>query len=82
MATKKKNNKNNKISAQILDKVTTLVMAAFGFVAALAWNEAVKTTFQQFYGEAGSLIGQYSYAIFVTIIAVTVTIWLSKLKPK
>lgn len=71
-----------KLSSQIIEKITTLIITAFGLVAALAWNTAIQTTFQKFYGTSGSLIGVYIYAIVVTVLAVILTIWISRLKPK
>ena len=58
------------LKEEILDKLSTLITAAFGLVAALAWNEFMKTAFKQFFGEANTLLPMLSYAITVTIIAV------------
>ena len=35
---------------EILDKLGLLVTAAFGLVAALAWNEAIQTIFRDLFG--------------------------------
>ena len=66
----------------VLDKLSTLVAAAFGLVAALAWNEAIKSLFRE--GGALEFVsggGVWFYAIFVTVIAVLVTVWVGKIKP-
>tara|TARA_Y100000310_G_scaffold345081_1_gene461664 strand:+ start:2933 stop:3121 length:189 start_codon:yes stop_codon:yes gene_type:complete len=57
----------------------TLATAAFGFVAALAWNDAIQALFIEFFGEPNTLFPMLTYAIIVTIAAVFVTLWLSQL---
>jgi len=58
----------------VLDKIAALVTAAFGLVAALAWNEAIKAIFKEIFGEAESIGPLLIYAIVVTIAAVILTI--------
>ena len=58
----------------VLDKIAALVTAAFGLVAALAWNEAIKAIFKEIFGEAESIGPLLIYAIIVTIAAVILTI--------
>jgi hypothetical protein len=74
---------------EIVEKLAALITAAFGLVAALAWNEAIKALFKGPCGteEAGSLCaissgGPWVYAILVTIIAVIATIWIGKAAEK
>jgi len=62
---------------EVLDRIATLMIAAFGLVAALAWNTAIQALFVQFLGTAESLAAQFSYAIIVTAIAVIATIWIA-----
>ncbi len=74
----------------IVEKLAALVTAAFGLVAALAWNDAIKALFKgpcTVLGvanpEAGALCslssgGPWVYAVIVTIIAVAATIWIGK----
>lgn len=68
---------------ELVERLVTLMTAAFGLIAALAWNEAIKGLF----AEGGALFfmakfGVWVYAIFVTLLAVMVTIWISKLAEK
>ena len=68
---------------EVIDKIAALITAAFGLVAALAWNDAIKALFM----EGGALEflatgGPWIYAIFVTILAVVATIWIGKLAEK
>jgi hypothetical protein len=74
-----------KMKKKVMEKLTALITAAFGLVAALAWNDAIKALFVGPCGaeNAGALCalsggGPWLYAIFVTIIAVAVTVWIAK----
>ena len=58
----------------MLDKISALVTAAFGLVAALAWNDAIKTIFKEVFGESNTIGPMVLYAVIVTIIAVILTI--------
>ena len=60
----------------------TLIVSALGLVAALTWNDAVKTTIETLIPAQANLIYKYYAAIIVTIIAVSITFFLSKLKPQ
>ena len=42
----------------------------------------MKTTFLQYYGDADGIAGRFFYAIIVTILAVTITIWLGRISGK
>lgn len=64
---------------EVIEKLASLITAAFGLVAALAWNDAIKSLF----AEGGPLFflatyGQWGYAILVTILAVVATIWIGR----
>lgn len=71
---------------QIIDKLTTLTTAAFGLVAALAWNDAIKKIFaahvKPVFGIAGEMWSMIIYAVIVTIIAVIVAVWVGKVAEK
>lgn len=65
---------------EVIDKVSEMVTAAFGLVAALAWNEAIKSLFAQGGPLAGAAeYGPWVYAIFVTIIAIIAAIWIGRI---
>lgn len=70
--------KDLSLKEQILDKMGSLITAAFGLVAALAWNEAIKAIFAELFGTTETIIPMISYAIIVTIIAVVVTILIAR----
>lgn len=66
------------MKSEVIEKIAALLTAAFGLVAALAWNGAIKAIFVQVFGEAEGLGPMLVYAIVVTIIAVIVTIQIGK----
>ena len=61
-----------------LQTMITLASASLGLVAALAWNEAIKTTIKEYFGTGESLAGLYTYAILATAIAVIVVVLLGR----
>ncbi len=61
----------------VLETIAALMTAAFGLIAALAWNDAIGTAIRNvFTSDPG--IGQFIYAIIVTIIAVIATIAIAR----
>ncbi|MEA2054118.1 MAG: DUF5654 family protein [Candidatus Thermoplasmatota archaeon] len=60
-----------------------MITAAFGLVAALAWNQTIIAIFKEIFGDNWEGIPQMlTYAILVIIIAVIVTIWIGKVAEK
>ena len=63
------------MTAEALDKFAELITVALGLVAALAWNTAIQNLFTVIFGKAGSaLIGQFIYAIIITLVVIFATI--------
>jgi len=71
-----------KIRGEFIKTVTTFVVSAFGFVAALAWNKAIVETINKYFAPGESIISWFLYAILVTIFAVLITIYLGRLAEK
>ncbi|MEM0492663.1 MAG: DUF5654 family protein [Candidatus Thermoplasmatota archaeon] len=65
--------------SEVIDKMSSLMTAAFGLIAALAWNDAVKQAIDQL---GFKTLGPWIYAIIVTILAVIVTIWIGRIATK
>ena len=63
---------------EILDKIAALVTVAFGLVAALAWNGAIRAIFERLFGSADNIPAMVIYAVIVTVIAVLVTISIAR----
>ncbi len=67
---------------EVVEKIAALATAAFGLVAALAWNGAIQAIFKKVFGTSEGITPMLLYAIIVTIIAVFVTIWIGKISSK
>lgn len=73
------NQEQKSLKIEILEKMASLATAGFGLVAALAWNDAIKSLFAAIFPKSGGIIAQFIYATVITIIIVLVTIRLGKL---
>ncbi len=62
----------------VIDKMAALITAAFGLVAALAWNDTIKAIFLAVFGTATGIGPLLIYAVVVTIVAVLATLWVGK----
>lgn len=70
------------MKSEILDKLAALITAAFGLVAALAWNGAIRAIFEEVFGTADNIPAMVVYAVVVTLIAVLATIWIARVVKK
>ena len=66
------------MKAEVMEKIAALITAAFGLVAALAWNGAIRAIFEAVFSSADNIVALLTYAVVVTIIAVLVTIWIAR----
>lgn len=64
--------------AVYLTTMISLASAAFGVIAALAWNAAITELFKLVLPEASGVAGLFVYAIIVTLIAVFVMVNLGR----
>lgn len=56
------------------------ILAAFGIIAGLAWNDAVKSLIEYLVPLSGNtLMLKFSYALIITLIVVLVSNYLSRL---
>ena len=76
------NNEVSKFTKAFRENFVTLIISALGLVAALSWNDAIKTTIDTFFPTIGNVMYKYYVAIIVTIISVVITYFLSRMKPK
>jgi uncharacterized membrane protein YjjP (DUF1212 family) len=75
--------KTSRFSREAVATMISLATAAFGFVAALAWNTAITTSFDKLFGSgqqrSAELSALYIYAVVVTIVGVVVIVLLGRL---
>jgi len=67
------------VMEEVKKQSLTLVTAAFGFVAALVWKDAITAWMAPLYQSANGAMGLTIAAFVVTIVVVIVTIVLAKL---
>lgn len=79
-------NSTKELPKAVIKQMTTLATSGFGLVAALAWNNVIKETVDMYIkpliGPNSGLVSLIIYAVLVTILAVIVTLQLSKLEQK
>lgn len=66
------------IKGQVSQTIATLMTTAFGLIAALAWNEAIKAIILQYFQADSGITGLLVYAILITIIAVVATLIIAR----
>ena len=72
--------RTSRFSREVVATMISLASAAFGVVAALAWNSAITLAFTKAFGEdsAGKLGALFVYAVVVTLIGVLVIVLLGR----
>lgn len=66
---------------EVLDKMGALATAAFGLVAALAWNNAIQAVFKRYYpapDDPAAIWPLVGYAALVTFVAVLIILWIGR----
>ena len=61
-----------------LQTFAALITAAFGLIAALAWNQAIQALILKYIGTGNELTGLFVYAIIVTVIALIATYMIAR----
>lgn len=64
------------------DNFVTLIVSAFGVVAALSWNDAIKQAIVELFPTGADMITKLYTALLITAISIFATYLLSKLKSK
>jgi hypothetical protein len=84
MAKIKPPNNTKDLPSAIIAQMLALATSGFGLVAALAWNEVVKETvnsyIQPYLPQGSKVISLFLYAVIVTVLAVIVTLQLTKIQ--
>lgn len=71
------------LRTELRQRTVGYILAGFGFVASLAWNEAIKSFIDQFFPQStNSVLIKFFYAFSITVIVVIVTFYLLKLNKK
>jgi len=67
------------VHLSVIKKSYELLTAAFSFVAALAWNDAIQALFLRIFGPSSTVLAKFLYAAIVTVIIVFMGMKLAKL---
>ena len=71
----------------VQDRMAGSIIGAFGLIAGLAWNDAVKSLIDYIYpaGQLGGILPKFVYALIVTVLVAVfiyaISKWLSPKKP-
>lgn len=68
------------LKLEVRQKTVSYVLAGFGLVAGLAWNDAITALIKQLIpGDSASLFAKFLYALIITLAVVLVSRWLMRL---
>jgi len=70
------------MAKKFIEKFAALITGAFALLAALAWNETIKTFINTYISKGSDLISLLIYAMAVTIVAVVISVYINKLADK
>lgn len=71
------------IKKEIRQRTIGYIVAAFGLVAGLAWNDAVKTLIENLFPLGkGTLLAKFIYAISITLVLVVISVYLVRFSEK
>ena len=77
------NKEAKEIKNEILQKTSGYILTAFGLVAALAWNDAIKSLIEYFSPLAkNTILIKFIYATIITLVVVIVSIYVTRLLEK
>lgn len=76
---KRETKKEKDVKIEFISKITTLLTAGFGLVAALAWNDAIQGLFKLIPFKNTEVGAKFAYAIFITIIIVLIVFYANRI---
>jgi multisubunit Na+/H+ antiporter MnhB subunit len=78
----KKGSRIRQFPITVFNAMSALIIGALGLIAALAWDEYLNQLFKHFFPDSDGLGSGLVYALFISIVAVLVTIFLGKSSEK
>ncbi|MDO8581641.1 MAG: DUF5654 family protein [bacterium] len=58
---------------ELIERLSTLMTAGFGLVAALAWNDAIQSLFALIFPQRSGIAVKFLYAVLITALIVVFT---------
>lgn len=72
--------KGVELEREVREKTLGYIITSFGLVAGLAWNDAIKAFIERFFSDPrNGLKAKFLYAVFLTVVVVAVSLYLSRL---
>lgn len=69
----------SRVTQEVKDRTLGFIVAAFGIVAGLAWNEAIKALIEIIFPKTeNTLIAKFIYATIVTVVLVIVSLAMTR----
>ena len=69
-----------KIRKEVQKRTLGYITAAFGFIAGLAWNDAIKAFIEYLYPlEQSTVKVKFAYALIMTLVLVIISMYLARL---
>ena len=62
----------------VIDRTALLVSAGLGFIVALAWEQALKSIFQELWGSIDSIPAKLGYAVAMTVVVAVIAVLLNR----
>lgn len=77
-------NESEKLRSEARERLLGYIVGAFGLIAGLAWNDAVKALIEYIFPSSGThtLLAKFVYALIITFIVVVVTVYITRLFKK
>ncbi|MGI6104047.1 MAG: DUF5654 family protein [Patescibacteria group bacterium] len=67
----------------VREKTFGYIVASFGLVAGLAWNEAVKAFIESFFPmQKDTIKAKFIYALFITVVLVFISVYMARIFKK
>lgn len=73
-------NRRRRLSAELRQRTLGYILASFGLIAGLAWNDAIKAGIEALYPiQSQTIYAKFLYALIMTLIIVLLTVYLASL---
>lgn len=77
---KKIKDTSEKLKTETNNKISASILAAFGIVVGLAWNDAIQSLISLIPIQKNGVMAKCIYALFITIVLVFITLFFNRIK--
>ena len=76
----KNEKKEQGIKEAVRERTISYILAAFGLVVGLAWNDAIKSLIEYVFPlQQNSLLAKFFYALMLTVVLVLISVYFAKI---